>query len=355
MSDAPTDLKGMNQSELEKYFVSLGEKPFRGKQMMKWMYQKGLTDFEAMTDFGKPLRKELAREACISELAMVSHHQSEEMNAEKFVFRLHDGNLVESVMMSYEDHLGPSRMTACISTQVGCAMGCRFCASSIGGLVRNLSCGEIIDQVIQLQKLIAPRELRIANIVLMGIGEPLDNFEQVIKTVKLLNNPDGVAVGMRHIAVSTCGIPPRIRAFADEELQAKLALSLHSADNEIRKSLMPVTKKYPLEELRESLRYYQEKTSRRITIEYTLIKGINDRYLDACKLKDYLSGLGVLINLIPLNEVPEFAYERSPAPQVESFKKWLDEWGFRTTVRKERGVDISAACGQLRRKAGYTP
>lgn len=350
MSKTRIDLKGMTQDELESFFFSLGEKPFRGKQIMKWIYQKGESDFQKMTDFGKSLRKLLSQNATISELHLLSHHVSDQRNSEKFIFGLVDGNLVESVIMSYEDHLGPSRMTACISTQVGCAMGCRFCASSIGGLVRNLTSGEIIDQVIQLQKLIAPRELRIANVVLMGIGEPLENFPNVIRAVKLLNHPDGVAVGMRHIAVSTCGIPGRIREFADEMLQAKLALSLHSADNEIRKTIMPVTKKYPLSEILESLKYYQEKTSRRITIEYTLIKGINDSYRDACLLKDYLSDLRVLINLIPLNAVPELPYERSPALQVEKFKSWLDEWGFKTTIRKERGGDIDAACGQLRRK-----
>jgi 23S rRNA (adenine2503-C2)-methyltransferase len=351
MNETKVDLKGMNQEELERFFVDLGHEPYRGKQMMKWMYGKGETDFRSMTDFGKPLRELLPEKAFISELELVTQKHSRERNTQKYVFALRDGHLIESVIMSYDDHLGPSRMTACISTQVGCAMGCTFCASSLGGLKRSLTAGEIIDQVLQLQKILKTREMRIANVVMMGIGEPLENFSNVLKAVKLLVHPDGICVGSRHIAISTCGIPHRIKELAKESTQVKLALSLHSAFDSMRSNLMPINRKYPLGTLMEALRYYQEKTERRITIEYTLMEGINDSEKDARGVIELLQGLSVLINLIPLNAVPEFPYRRTPPSQVERFRAWLEGGGIKATIRKERGLDIDAACGQLRRRS----
>lgn len=348
------NLKGMNQEELESFFAGIGENPYRGKQMMKWIYEKAESDFTKMTDFGKPLRALLEKSSVIKSIESVKKVISQEMDTEKYLFRLNDGNLIESVIMSYEDHLGPSRMTACISTQLGCPMGCRFCASTLGGFIRDLTCSEIIDQVLQLQKLIQSREMRIANVVMMGIGEPLLNYDNVIKAARLLNHPDGIAIGMRHIAISTCGIVPKIRDLADEGIQVKLAVSLHSANDEARSYLMPVNKKYPLLELRKSLSYYQEKTGRRITIEYALIDGLNDSAKDAHELIAFLKGFTVLINLIPLNKVSEFSRNRSTDNNILKFKSILDEADIRTTVRKERGVDINAACGQLRRNMAGT-
>ncbi len=350
MNGSKTELKGMNQAELEEFFISIGYERYRGKQMMKWLYQKIEKDFHAMTDFGKELRTLLSEKARISELAHVTRYDSKEMNTEKYVFRLEDGNLIESVLMSYEDHLGPSRMTACISTQVGCAMGCTFCASEKGGFTRDLTCGEIIDQVLQLEKYIRPREMRVANVVMMGIGEPLLNYDNVIRAVRLLTHTDGLAIGTRHIAISTCGIVPGIEKLTGEGLQIKLAVSLHSTRDHTRSSLMPINRKYPISKLMQSLKRYQEETGRRITVEYALIKGLNDSPDDARALGELLKGFTALINLIPLNKISEFPQERSLDETAQRFKHILDGYGIRTTIRKERGLDIDAACGQLRRK-----
>jgi len=350
MNGSKTELSGMNQEELEDFFSSLGHERYRGKQMMKWLYQKIESDFNAMTDFGKELRTLLSEKAAISELAYVTRYDSQEMNTEKYVFRLEDGNLIESVLMSYEDHLGPSRMTACISTQVGCAMGCTFCASEKGGFTRDLTCSEIVSQVLQLEKYIRPREMRVANVVMMGIGEPLLNYDNVMKAVKLLNHPDGLSIGIRHIAISTCGIVPGIERLTDEGLQIKLAISLHSTKDLTRSSLMPINRKYPISMLMRSLKRYQEVTGRRITIEYALIKGLNDSPEDAHSLGELLKGFTALINLIPLNRISEVPLERSLDETAQKFKQTLDAYGIRTTIRKERGLDINAACGQLRRK-----
>jgi len=344
------ELKGLDQHELEEFAVSIGEPSYRGKQLFKWIYQKGETDFQKMTDFGKPLRERLAEHAAVSAIEVLQVQHSRAGDTEKYLFGLKDGHLIESVVMSYEDHLGPSRMTACISTQVGCAMGCRFCASAVGGVKRNLSCAEILDQVLQLQIQLAGREMRIANVVMMGIGEPFENYDNVMAAIKLLVHPDGLTIGSRHIAISTCGIIPGILRLAEEGIQVKLAISLHSPLDQVRSSLMPINRKYPLADLMKALRHYQDTTGRRITIEYALIQGINDREEDARALLDILKGFTALINLIPLNGVREFAMERTARSQAERFKAWLDEGGIRTTIRKERGIDIDAACGQLRRK-----
>jgi 23S rRNA (adenine2503-C2)-methyltransferase len=343
-------LKGLNQEEIDEFITSIGEPSYRGKQLFKWIYQKGETDFDKMTDFGKALRSTLALHAEVSAIEVLQVQHSLSGDTEKYLFRLHDGHLIESVVMSYEDHIGPSRMTACISTQVGCAMGCRFCASAVGGVKRNLTCGEIVDQVLQLQLHLASREMRVANVVMMGIGEPFENYDQVMAAVKLLNHPDGLTIGSRHMAISTCGVIPGIMRFADEGIQVKLAISLHSPFDDVRSSLMPINRKYPLADLMKALRHYQDTTGRRITIEYALIQGVNDREEDARALLELLNGFTALINLIPLNLVREYGLERTSRSQAERFRAWLDEEGIRTTIRKERGIDIDAACGQLRRK-----
>lgn len=351
MMDEKKDLKGLDTSEMEDFFVSIGEKPFRAKQMIKWIYQKGECDFDRMTDIGKKLREKLRSSAEVSSLKILRHQISACGDTEKFLFELKDGNCIESVIMSYEDHIGPSRLTACISSQVGCAMGCAFCATGKSGFTRNLSAGEIADQVIAIQREIAPSERRIANVVLMGMGEPLMNYDNVLKAIRLMNCAEGIGIGIRHIAISTCGLVPGINRLADEGIQTKLAVSLHSPFDESRSEMMPVNRKYPLPELMKALRNYQKKTGRRVTFEYAMIDGVNDGLDSAERLAELLSGLTSLINLIPLNNVTEYRAGRSPEGRIERFKSYMESRGIRTTVRKERGHDIDAACGQLRKRA----
>lgn len=346
------DLKGQSKEELERFFAEQGEKSFRASQLVKWMYLKRISDFEAMTDFGRKLRRKLEEQAFIGELNLVRRQVCGRGDTEKFLFSLSDGNLVESVLMSYEDHLGPSRLTACISTQVGCAMGCGFCATSQGGLVRNLTAGEIVDQIVQMQKNIDGSQRRIANIVYMGMGEPFLNYENVMKSLGILNDPEGIAVGMRHMALSTCGVVPGIVRLAGEGIQVKLAVSLHSPFDSVRSRLMPINGKYPISALLESLRFYQRETGRRVTFEYALIRGVNDRPCDSERLAELLEGLTSFINMIPLNPVAGSGMERSPEKNIRRFQEYLVSRGIRATVRKERGVDIDAACGQLRKRHG---
>lgn len=344
------DLKGMNTTDLENFFLRMNEKSFRSKQMIKWIYQKGSSNFDEMTDFSKVLKMRLKETAHISALKTLRHIISDNRDTEKFLFELNDGNLIESVVMSYEDHVGPSRLTACISSQVGCAMNCSFCATGKSGFIRNLTAGEIVDQVIQMQKSVSQSERRIANVVLMGMGEPLLNYDNVLKAIRILNIPEGTAIGLRHIAISTCGIIPGIERISDEGLQIKLAVSLHSPFDKVRSSIMPINNKYPLAYLMASLKNYQLKTGRRITFEYAMIDGINDDLESASELAKILKGFTALINLIPLNSVAEAKANRSPNHKIEAFQKFMQSKGIRTTIRKERGTDIEAACGQLRKK-----
>ncbi len=344
------NLKGMELHELESFFESVSEQPYRAKQMMKWMYLRGENDFSQMSDYSKKLRDKLAEVAFVGSLDLLRHQVASDGETEKYLFGLADGNQVESVLMSYEERIGPSRLTACISTQAGCAMGCSFCATAKNGFVRNLTAGEIADQVIQMQKLVAPSERRIANIVMMGMGEPLLNYDNVFSAIRILNHCDSIAIGIRHISISTCGIIPGIERMISEGLQVKLAVSLHSALDAVRTSIMPINKKYPLVELIKTLRDYQNTTGRRITFEYALIKDVNDGIDDAKALLKLLEGFTAFINLIPLNPVSGFAYERSSSRSIESFRSFMEAGGIKTTVRKEMGTDIDAACGQLRKR-----
>ena len=344
------DLKGMSLEELENFFGTIGELPFRAKQMMKWMYLRGETDFEVMTDFSKKLRNKLHEHAFIGSLKLIKHLKSSDEETEKFLFELADGELIESVLMGYEERIGPSRLTACISTQVGCAMGCKFCATAKNGFIRNLTSAEIADQILRMQKIISDSEKRIANIVMMGMGEPLLNYDNVFSAIRLLNHSDSIAIGIRHITISTCGIVPEIKRLSQEGLQVKLAVSIHSAFDEIRSSLMPINRKYPLQELIKALKDYQEKTGRRITFEYALIKGVNDDIKSAKALAELLNGFTAFVNLIPLNPIKEFSNERSSSSTIESFRVFMENKGIKTTVRKEMGVDINAGCGQLRKR-----
>lgn len=344
------DLKGKTQEEMEEFTQSVGESAFRGRQLFKWIYNRGKHDFADMTDIGKVLKKKLSGVCHISHLEQVDHSVSPDKNTEKFLFRLNDGNIIESVLMRYEEHLGFGRCTVCISSQVGCAQGCKFCASGKHGLIRNLSASEIVDQVIQIQNNMDKTGERVANVVIMGIGEPLANYDNLIRAIHLINHCDGVAIGIRHIAVSTVGIPALIRKLADEKLSIRFAVSLHAPEDEIRNKIMPVNRRFPIAELLDACRYYQAVTEKRITFEYTLIKDLNDSIEHARKLGKILEGIRSMINLIPLNPVPHFPYERPSRNRCEAFLKEVEKFGFKATLRNERGTGIDAACGQLRNR-----
>ncbi len=343
------NFKDLLPEELETWFESMGEKRFRGRQMVKWMYTRYAADFNDMTDLSKDLRTRLSEMAEVPELPLLERQVSADTQTEKFLFRLPDGQAVESVLMKFEEHLGFERATACISTQVGCAMDCVFCASGQAGLLRNLKTWEIVDQVLQIQKAIAARGERVANIVFMGIGEPLANYTNLIRAIKLLNHAEGLQIGMRHIAVSTCGLVPQIRKLAQENFPLRLAISLHGPTDEVRSKIMPINVKYPIAELIDACREYQEAVDRRLTFEYILIDGVNDAPAQAHQLGQLLQGLHSLVNLIPLNPVEGYEGRRPSRNAVRAFQQIVEQYGIKTTVRQEMGTDIDAACGQLRR------
>jgi len=342
------DLKGKTEEELSDFFISIGEKSFRGKQLYQWIYYKKESDFSQMTNISKELREKLKDLAFISDIKMLNRQISENRNTEKYLFELSDGNLIETVLMRYEENHASTRTTLCISTQAGCALKCSFCASGLKGLVRNLTHAEIIDQVIQVQKLLSGTDERIGNIVIMGIGEPLANYDNVIKAVHMIKYSHGIGIGRRNIAISTSGIVPAIKRLAHEELGCKLAISLHAYNNQIRSKLMPVNHTYPIEELLDACRYYQEVTNDRITFEYILIKGLNDDLSGARKLAKILKGIKCVVNLIPLNPVAHFPYSPSNVLTAQAFLMEIEKYGINATLRNERGRSIDGACGQLR-------
>ncbi|MHB2016770.1 MAG: 23S rRNA (adenine(2503)-C(2))-methyltransferase RlmN [Candidatus Xenobia bacterium] len=343
------NLKDLLPEEVEGFFEGIGEKKFRGRQAVKWMYTRYEADFSRFSDYSKALRTKAAERAEIPELPLLEHQISKETTTEKFLFQLPDGQAVEAVLMKFEEHLGFERATACISTQVGCAMDCKFCASGQAGLLRNLKTWEIVDQVLQIQKRIAERGERVANIVFMGIGEPLANYTNVLRAIKILNHEEGLQIGMRHIAVSTCGLVPQIRKLAQEKLPLRLAISLHGPTDEVRNKTMPINRKYPVAELIEACREYQQVTERRLTFEYILIEDVNDAPEHAHQLGQVLRGLHSLVNLIPINPVEGYPGKRPPMSVVREFQRIVETYGIKTTVRQEMGTDIDAACGQLRR------
>lgn len=344
------DLKGKTLTELEDFAKSIGESAFRGRQLFKWIYNKSESDFSKMTDIGKALREKLRSVSYVSYLKLVEKISSPNRDTEKFVFQLSDGNFIETVLMRYEEHLGFGRCTLCISSQAGCAQGCHFCASGKYGLIRNLETQEIIDQVIQCQNYLNTTDERIANVVVMGIGEPLMNYNNLIKSIHLINHGGGIAIGMRHIAVSTVGIPPLIKKLAQENLHIRFALSLHAPDDETRDKIMPINKKYPISELMEACRYYQEITDRRITFEYMLIEGLNDSKEQARQLGKLLRGIHSMVNLIPHNSIEGSPYKKPSRERCNAFAKELSRFCLKVTFRNERGVNIDAACGQLRNR-----
>lgn len=335
------DLRSMEYSELEEFLISLGEPKFRAKQVFTWLMQ-GVDDFDEMTNISKKTKEILSKEAYISKLSIKEKYVSKIDETVKYLFELDDGNCIETVVMKYKHGL-----SVCISSQVGCRMGCGFCASTIGGLYRSLTAGEILNQVIYAQKDIGER---ISNIVMMGIGEPLDNYDNVIKFLHNVNHPDGLNIGYRHISLSTCGLVDKINKLAQEKLPITLSVSLHAPNNEIRDKIMPVNKKYRIEELIKACKSYINTTGRRISFEYSLISGINDSEENAYELAKLLRGMLCHINLIPVNRVEEREYHKGDASSIKCFTDKLLSLGMNATVRRELGSDISASCGQLRKK-----
>lgn len=340
-------LKELLPEELEQFFAVLGESKYRVRQLMRWLYINRRWDFEEMTDFSAKLRYRLAQLASVPCLKFADPKQSMQ-DTSKFLFLLPDGNMVESVKMRYLEHLGARRVAVCISSQVGCAMGCQFCASGKAGLVRNLRAWEIVDQALQIQRVLDSSDERVANIVFMGIGEPMHNLDNVVRAIKLLNSGDGFGVGMRHIAVSTCGIVPGIERLAELRYPLKLAISLHASSDEIRSRIMPVNKRWSIEPLLQACRRYQEAVGRRITFEYVMLEGVNDTVEDAVRLVKLLKGIRSLVNLIPWNAVDHPCFKRSSKERIRRFQEKVQELGIRCTLRREKGSDIDAACGQLR-------
>ena len=335
------NIKSMTLPELTAALKALGQPAFRGKQVYTWLH-KGVRSYEEMTNLPKELRGLLAREYPIYAPTVMRKQESKKDGTIKYLWQLSDGNCVETVLMRYR-----YGNTVCISTEVGCAMGCAFCASTIGGLVRRLEPCEMLDEVLFTQ---LDSGLPVSHIVLMGIGEPLDNFDNVLRFLELVNSEEGMNISMRHISLSTCGLIPKIDALAEKKLQISLAISLHGPNNDIRGRVMPVNKAYPIEDLIAACRRYYEATSRRIHFEYAMIDGVNDRPCDARELLHILKGLPAHINMIPLNHVEESPLKPSSKAAVAAFQKILEDGGITATVRRTLGGDIDASCGQLRRK-----
>ena len=335
------NLKSMTLPEVTAAIKELGQPAFRGKQVYTWLH-KGVTGYEQMSNLPKPLRDQLALQYPIHPPKVVRKQESKKDGTIKYLWQLSDGNCVETVLMRY--HYGN---TVCISTEVGCAMGCAFCASTIGGLVRRLEPYEMLDEVLFTQ---IDSGLPISHIVLMGIGEPLDNFDNVMRFLELVNSPDGMNISMRHISLSTCGLVPKIDALAEKKLQISLAISLHGPNDTIRGQIMPVNKAYPIDVLLDACRRYYAATSRRIHFEYAMIDGVNDSPEHARELLRRLKGLPAHVNMIPLNHVEESPLKPSSKKAVAQFQAILEEGGVTATVRRTLGSDIDASCGQLRRK-----
>ena len=334
-------LKAMTQEELNNLFRQMGQPAFRAKQVFTWLH-RGVESYEEMTNLPKSLRDMLAQEYPICPPKVVRRQESQKDGTIKYLWQLADGNCVETVLMRY--HYGN---TVCISSEVGCAMGCAFCASTLGGLVRRLEPQEMLDQVMFTQK---DSGLPISHIVLMGIGEPLDNFDNVMRFLELVNDPGGMNISMRHISLSTCGLVPKIDLLAQKKLQLTLSVSLHAPNDAVRSTIMPVNKAYPSQELLDACRRYYAATNRRISFEYAMIDGVNDSVEDAKELIRRLKGLPAHFNLIPLNHVEESPLKPSSRNAVARFQKTLEDGGITATVRRSLGGDIDASCGQLRRK-----
>ncbi|GAB6955026.1 dual-specificity RNA methyltransferase RlmN [Mediterraneibacter glycyrrhizinilyticus] len=335
------DIRAYTYEQLQEEMKGIGEKAFRGKQIYEWLHVRLADSFDEMTNLSKALREKLEAQYVILPVEPAARQESKLDGTNKFLFRLWDGNMVESVLMRYKH--GNS---VCISSQVGCRMGCRFCASTIGGLERNLSPSEMLGQIYQIQKMIGER---VSNVVIMGTGEPLDNYENFLTFIRLLTDEHGLHISQRNITVSTCGIVPRMYDLAKEKLQITLALSLHGSTQEKRKQLMPVANKYDLREVLEACDNYFHETGRRITFEYSMVHGVNDTEEDARELTVLLKHRNCHLNLIPVNPIKERDFERPDRKNALNFKNKLEKSGINVTIRREMGSDIDGACGQLRR------
>lgn len=349
---AKEDLQGMSLKEYELLMEELGQPRYRAVQLFQWVHGKAIKDMKEATNLPKTLIEKLEQRVSFQPLKIIKKQVSEIDDTAKFLFALSDGQRVETVRMSYKRKNSRDRHTVCVSTQVGCAMGCVFCATGLSGWVRNLTVGEIVGQVLAVQRnlqTVYPGE-KITNVVFMGMGEPLLNYDNVIKALHILNAPDGLNIGMRRISLSTCGIVPGIRKLAEEKLPIVLAISLHAPNNKLRDELMPINRKYPLEELLAACDYYINSTGRRITFEYALIEGKNDSMEHARELGRLLSGMLANVNLIPFNPVLETGLTRPGIKKVRAFARELESFGIEVAIREEKGSDIEAACGQLRRR-----
>ncbi|HOJ11258.1 MAG TPA: 23S rRNA (adenine(2503)-C(2))-methyltransferase RlmN [Clostridiales bacterium] len=338
--DEKPDLLSLSIEELKVFLSNLGQESFRTKQITRWL-SAGIKDFNEMTDLSKDFRNMLKKSACIGRLEVYRKAQSEIDGTTKYIFRLSDGNIIESVLMVYKYGL-----SACISSQVGCRMGCRFCASTGLGLVRNLSSGEMLDQILSIQKDCGSR---IGNVVIMGIGEPFDNYDNVMKFIRQANLPEGLNLGYRHITISTCGLVPRILALAKEQIPINLSISLHAPNDIKRQQIMPIGKIYSIDKIVEACKIYTETTKRRVTFEYALVDGFNDSEGDALELARKIKGMLCHVNLIPLNKVEGTGLRPVNRQKAEMFMRYLENYNIAVTIRRELGTDINAACGQLRR------
>ena len=334
------DIKSLNYDELADYIVSIGEKKFRAAQLYSWMHEKLACSYDEMTNISDKLKKVLKENTLYTCLEQVRVQESQIDGTKKYLFRLYDDNLIESVFMRY--HHGNS---VCISSQVGCKMGCRFCASTLNGCVRNLEPSEMLDQIYRIQSLTGER---VSNIVIMGSGEPMDNYDNVVKFLGLINSDKGLNISQRNITVSTCGLVPRIKQLAELKLQITLAISLHAPNDELRKTMMPIAYTYSIEQIMDACRYYLSQTARRISFEYSLVKGVNDSSECARQLIKLVHGMNCHINLIPVNPIKERDYEQSEKNSIHNFKEILEKAGVNVTIRREMGRDIDGACGQLR-------
>lgn len=337
------DIKSYNLTELKEQLAEMGEKPFRAGQIYKWLHINKVTAFDEMTNISKPLREKLDENYEIITLEPVEVLISQIDGTRKYLFRIKGGSVIESVLMRY--HHGNS---VCISTQSGCRMGCRFCASTLNGLDRNLEPSELLEQIYQIEKNIGEK---VSNIVLMGSGEPMDNFENVTKFLQLISDENGANISQRNITLSTCGLVPKMKELADMHPQITLALSLHASDDETRRELLPIANKYSIKEVLDACRYYFDKTGRRITFEYSLVAGVNDTVEEAQKLSALVKDINCHVNLIPVNPIKERDFVQTGKKAVLQFKSILEKNRINVTIRREMGRDINGACGQLRNAA----
>ena len=336
------NIKNYNLPELKEEFVSIGEKPFRAEQVFKWIYEQNATSFDEMTNLSLELREKLKENYTLNTFKILKKQKSADGTI-KYLFDVLDGNGVETVLMEY--HHGYS---LCVSSQIGCKMGCKFCASTGIPFIRNLSSGEIVEELLAVQR---DENIKISNVVFMGIGEPLDNYENVVNAIRILNNQKGLSIGARHISISTSGLVPKIYKLAEENIQCTLSISLHATTDEKRSSMMPVNNRYNIQELLQACKDYIAKTNRRISFEYALAKDNNDNLEDAKRLVKLLKGMLCHVNLIPINKIENGNYTKSSNENILKFRDYLNDHGIVATVRRELGSDIDAACGQLRRKS----